>query len=73
MMEKLTLKKIRGVYMTLSEKMAFDMISDMDFEQDKITDVFGAIGFALTVARDNNNWEIVNDLLEKGYGYLISK
>lgn len=59
--------------MTLSEKMAFDMISDMDFEQDKITDVFGAIGFALTVARDNNNWEIVNDLLEKGYGYLISK
>lgn len=59
--------------MTLSEKMALDMIADLDFGEDSIRNIFDSIGFILTVARQNDNWDLVDDLLDKGYGYLISK
>lgn len=59
--------------MTLSEKMALDALADLDFGADNRKRFANDIGFILTVARDNDNWDLVNDLLDIAFRYMRGK
>lgn len=59
--------------MTMSEKMALDAIDSLDFDLDNKKLLVNNIGFILTVAMHNDNWDLVNDLLDKGLVYIRGK
>lgn len=59
--------------MTLSEKMALDALYNLDFDLEDRKSLINDIGFILTVARDCDNWDLIEDFLSKGFSYIRRK
>ena len=47
--------------MTISERIAYDCLCELDCSE--MEHVFSSLGFALTVARDNGNWDLVTEVI----------
>lgn len=55
--------------MTLSERLALDAIADLKF--DNMDDMLDNICGVLIIARDNGNWELIDDLASKILAYSL--